>query len=162
MRVVRCGGKAARQHQAEGGSVADLAAHLDPAEQLPAFDSDEGMISQILRNFISNALKFTERGSVRVTATLDGATYRFDVADTGIGIAPENLQLIFEEFSQIEHPLQRISKGTGLGLPLCRKLASLLGGQVLVSSTQGVGSVFTLELPRSHPASAAGNDGTNT
>ncbi|UVW27582.1 sensor histidine kinase [Massilia sp. H6] len=126
------------------------------------FDSDEGMISQILRNFISNALKFTESGSVRVTASEDAAagTIRFDVTDTGIGISADNLQLIFEEFSQIEHPLQRRSKGTGLGLPLCRKLADLLGGRVLVTSQEGSGSTFSLELPRRHPC-ADGSHGTN-
>jgi len=114
------------------------------------FYSDEGKISQILRNFISNALKFTEHGSVLVFAAHDpeADTIAFAVADTGIGIGAENLQLIFEEFSQIEHPLQRRSKGTGLGLPLCRKLAALLGGRVDVASTIGVGSTFTLTLPR--------------
>jgi signal transduction histidine kinase len=117
------------------------------------FYSDEGKISQILRNFISNALKFTEQGSVLVFAAHDpeADTIAFAVADTGIGISPDNLQLIFEEFSQIEHPLQRRSKGTGLGLPLCRKLADLLGGRVDVSSTLGVGSTFTLTLPRTPP-----------
>jgi signal transduction histidine kinase len=118
-----------------------------------AFESDEGKISQVLRNFISNALKFTEEGSVRVGATWNREldTITFTVADTGIGISPENLQLIFEEFSQIEHPLQRRSKGTGLGLPLCRKLAELLGGRVEVESRVGAGSTFSLVLPRSFP-----------
>jgi signal transduction histidine kinase len=123
---------------------------FEPCEVTEPFGSDEGKISQIMRNFISNALKFTEHGAVRVSATLDAATdeIRFAVADTGIGISAENLQLIFEEFSQIENPLQRRSKGTGLGLPLCRKLAGLLGGRVEVESQAGVGSVFTLVLPR--------------
>jgi signal transduction histidine kinase len=118
-----------------------------------AFESDEGKISQVLRNFISNALKFTEQGSVRVSAAWDRErdTISFSVADTGIGISPDNLQLIFEEFSQIEHPLQRRSKGTGLGLPLCRKLAELLGGRVEVESRIGAGSTFSLILPRSFP-----------
>ena len=126
-----------------------------------AFHSDEGTIQQILRNFISNALKFTEHGSVLVFATFDqeADTISFGVADTGIGIGPDNLQLIFEEFSQIEHPLQRRSKGTGLGLPLCRKLAGLLGGRVDVASTVGVGSTFTLTLPRRPPQPPAENDG---
>ncbi|MGJ7914267.1 ATP-binding protein [Massilia sp. LXY-6] len=117
------------------------------------FDSDEGKISQVLRNFISNALKFTEQGSVRVSADWDRQhdTIAFAVTDTGIGISPDNLQLIFEEFSQIEHPLQRRSKGTGLGLPLCRKLAELLGGRVEVESQVGAGSTFRLVLPRSLP-----------
>jgi len=120
------------------------------------FESDEGMISQILRNFIANALKFTEQGSVRVSAARDLAadTIVFAVTDTGIGIDAEHLQLIFEEFTQVENPLQRKSKGTGLGLPLCRRLAELLGGQVEVTSRPGVGSTFMLTLPRlfPHPA----------
>jgi signal transduction histidine kinase len=123
---------------------------FEPSDVTEPFGSDEGKISQILRNFISNALKFTEHGSVRVSATLDAAAdeIRFAVTDTGIGISAENLQLIFEEFSQIENPLQRRSKGTGLGLPLCRKLADLLGGRVDVTSEVGGGSTFTLALPR--------------
>jgi signal transduction histidine kinase len=127
---------------------------FEPCDYVEAFDSDEGKISQVLRNFISNALKFTEQGAVRVSAFHDpGAdTITFAVADTGIGISPDNLQLIFEEFSQIEHPLQRRSKGTGLGLPLCRKLAELLGGHVDVVSQPGVGSTFSLVLPRFFPA----------
>jgi signal transduction histidine kinase len=126
---------------------------FEPSGIEEPFYSDEGKISQILRNFISNALKFTEQGSVLVFAAHDpeADTIAFAVADTGIGISPDNLQLIFEEFSQIEHPLQRRSKGTGLGLPLCRKLADLLGGRVDVASTLGVGSTFTLTLPRTPP-----------
>jgi signal transduction histidine kinase len=123
---------------------------FDVADHVAPFESDEGKISQILRNFISNAVKFTERGTVRITASntssMDAVV--FSVSDSGIGISADNLQLIFEEFSQIEHPLQRRSKGTGLGLPLCRKLAALLGGQVDVTSTPDVGSTFTLTLPR--------------
>jgi signal transduction histidine kinase len=124
------------------------------------FDSDEGKISQILRNFISNALKFTEQGEVTVRAGVDDAagTIAFSVTDTGIGISPDNLQLIFEEFSQIEHPLQRKSKGTGLGLPLCRKLADLLGGRVDVESTVGQGSTFTLTLPQRYQPAPQSTD----
>jgi signal transduction histidine kinase len=90
---------------------------------------------------------------VLVSARVDAAedTVVFSVADTGIGISPDNLQLIFEEFSQIEHPLQRRSKGTGLGLPLCRKLAELLGGRVEVESRVGEGSTFSLVLPWRFP-----------
>jgi len=123
------------------------------------FESDEGMLSQILRNFISNALKFTEKGAVRVSAALDDAddTLVFAVTDTGIGIDADHLHLIFEEFTQVENPLQRRSKGTGLGLPLCRRLAELLGGRVDVASRPGVGSTFMLTLPRHfpHPAPAS-------
>jgi CheY-like chemotaxis protein/anti-sigma regulatory factor (Ser/Thr protein kinase) len=107
--------------------------------------NDEGKVSQILRNFISNAIKFTEQGEVRVSAQLseDRRTVRFSVSDTGIGIAPEDQGRIFDEFTQLQSPLQGRVKGTGLGLPLCRRLAHLLGGDVSVQSERGVGSVFT-------------------
>jgi signal transduction histidine kinase len=115
--------------------------------------SDEGKVTQVLRNFISNALKFTEQGQV-VVELLDEAEdcVTFAVTDSGIGISAENQQLIFEEFSQIEHPLQRRAKGTGLGLPLCRKLATLLGGEVEVRSAEGEGSTFYLRLPAASPS----------
>ncbi|MGZ3182119.1 MAG: ATP-binding protein [Telluria sp.] len=120
----------------------------DPEESLTMF-TDEAKLSQILRNFISNALKFTEQGEVRVSARRgpDGMV-RFAVRDTGLGIAPEHQQVIFEEFSQVENHLQNKVKGTGLGLPLCRKLAMLLGGFVELHSTPGAGSTFTAVLPQ--------------
>jgi signal transduction histidine kinase/DNA-binding response OmpR family regulator len=123
---------------------------------LPVLYNDEGKVSQILRNFISNSLKFTEAGEVRVSArrSADGTNIVFDVADTGIGIAPEDLERIFVEFTQIDHPLQRKVRGTGLGLPLCRKLAGILGGMVRVSSEPGVGSTFTAEIPIIYPRAA--------
>jgi signal transduction histidine kinase/CheY-like chemotaxis protein len=122
---------------------------FDDASGMPAMYTDEAKVSQILRNFISNALKFTEAGEVRVTAVhlREQGAIRFLVADTGIGIAAESQQLIFEEFSQIENRLQHRVKGTGLGLPLCRKLATLLGGEVGVDSTPGQGSVFWAVIP---------------
>jgi signal transduction histidine kinase len=103
-----------------------------------------------LRNFITNALKFTDKGYIQVSVALlpDTDTVRFAVSDTGLGIATENLQLIFEEFSQIENSHQQTHKGTGLGLPLCRKLAKLLKGEIGVSSISGIGSTFFLDLPR--------------
>jgi signal transduction histidine kinase/CheY-like chemotaxis protein len=115
----------------------------------PLLYSDEGKISQVLRNFISNALKFTERGEVRVTASIEkaGKLITFSVADTGIGIAEADQARIFEEFTQVDNPVQRQVKGFGLGLPLCRKLATLLGGSVSVQSQVGVGSVFSLTVP---------------
>ena len=119
----------------------------DPAD-VPALATDEGKLSQVLRNLISNALKFTERGEVRVTASAapDGRI-TFAVSDTGIGIAPEDRDRIFEEFSQLESALQLKATGAGLGLPLSRKLAELLGGQLTVVSTPGAGSTFTVTLP---------------
>jgi signal transduction histidine kinase/ActR/RegA family two-component response regulator len=116
---------------------------------IPALDTDEGKVMQILRNFISNALKFTRRGEVRVRAALaaEGDVVTFYVSDTGIGLAAEDQSRIFEEFTQVENPLQRHTKGTGLGLPLCRRLAILLGGDVAVESEAGVGSTFSATIP---------------
>jgi signal transduction histidine kinase/CheY-like chemotaxis protein len=120
---------------------------FEEPEGLPVMFSDEGKVSQILRNFISNALKFTEAGEVRVLAERAGTSICFRVADTGIGISPEDQERIFEEFTQVSHPLQTKQKGTGLGLPLTRKLAGILGGKVGVRSTPGVGSTFWAEIP---------------
>src|ERR1017187_8921247 len=118
---------------------------------VPQIKTDEGKVSQILRNFISNALKFTERGEVRISATRAGQNQiSFSVADTGIGIARENLDLIFQDFSQVDNPIQRRVKGTGLGLPLSKKLAKLLGGELEVQSTLRLGSVFSLRIPVRH------------
>ncbi|NUU04221.1 ATP-binding protein [Herbaspirillum robiniae] len=116
--------------------------------------SDEGKVSQILRNFISNAIKFTEGGSILVKAEVVPKTgvVRFSVTDTGIGIPIDQQAIIFEEFSQVENHLQRNVKGTGLGLPLCRQLATLLGGSVAVSSRPGSGSTFSASLPLMHSA----------
>ncbi|CAN5877170.1 ATP-binding protein [soil metagenome] len=111
--------------------------------------TDEGKLSQILRNLISNAIKFTERGEILVTATLAADdVVVFAVRDSGIGIPPEDHARIFEEFAQVDSPLQKRVRGTGLGLPLSRKLAGLLGGSLEVESAPGVGSRFELQLPR--------------
>ncbi|HEX8322716.1 MAG TPA: ATP-binding protein [Tepidisphaeraceae bacterium] len=110
--------------------------------------TDERKLSQILRNLVSNALKFTESGCVDVsTETGPDGTVIFRVTDTGIGIAAENLERIFDDFTQIDSGVQRRLRGTGLGLPLTRKLARLLGGDVVVRSNVGVGTIFTVTLP---------------
>jgi signal transduction histidine kinase/CheY-like chemotaxis protein len=130
---------------------------FEEPETMPSLYTDEGKVSQILRNFLSNALKFTERGEIRVSATFVSQrnTIIFTVVDTGIGISAEDQALIFEEFTQLEHPLQRRIKGTGLGLPLCRKLATLLGGSVSLKSQLGVGSTFSAEIPIRYVESAS-------
>ena len=128
---------------------------FDDADKLPDLYTDEAKLSQILRNFISNALKFTDAGEVRVSAAFvpEEDAVRVSVRDTGVGIAEASQQLVFEEFTQVENRLQKRVKGTGLGLPLCRKLASLLGGRVELQSTLGVGSTFSVVLPlRCEPA----------
>ena len=118
-----------------------------------AIETDEAKLGQILRNLVSNALKFTEKGEVRVRMSCipGGDLISFFVEDTGIGIAPRDLEVIFQEFSQIHNPMQGRVKGTGLGLSLSRKLAELLGGTLQVSSQQGVGSTFILTLPQRIP-----------
>ena len=121
---------------------------FEPLPNLPALVSDHGKIAQVMRNLISNALKFTEEGDVRVNAAVGSAdTIVFTVSDTGIGIAPEDMERIFEEFAQVENRIQRRVKGTGLGLPLSRRLARLVGGEITVRSGVGVGSTFTLTIP---------------
>ena len=122
---------------------------FDPPEDVPQLYTDEAKVSQIVRNFISNALKFTEQGEVRVSAVYDAAKQRVTlrVADTGVGIAAADQDRIFKEFTQVDNPMQHKVKGTGLGLPLSRKLAELLGGTVSLQSEPGKGSIFSLELP---------------
>ena len=116
-------------------------------------ETDRGKLAQVLRNLVANALKFTPRGEVRIRAERmpDGDGVRLSVADTGIGIPLELQDSIFEEFTQVESPLQARVQGSGLGLPLARRLAELLGGEISVASTPGVGSTFTVVVPCSHP-----------
>ncbi|ANH98490.1 histidine kinase [Pseudomonas koreensis] len=115
---------------------------------LPRLYTDDKKLAQILRNFISNSLKFTTRGEVRVSARLEGADkVRFAVSDTGIGIAPELHGALFEDFSQVDSPLQKRLRGTGLGLSLCKRFAALLGGEVGMDSAPGVGSNFFVIIP---------------
>jgi signal transduction histidine kinase/CheY-like chemotaxis protein len=116
--------------------------------EVTSLHTDEGKVSQILRNFISNAIKFTPQGEVSVSALARGGEIVFVVRDTGIGIDPKDHETIFQEFAQIDNPLQEKFFGTGLGLPLCRNLAALLGGKVWVESELGQGSTFYASIPR--------------
>ncbi|QRN96972.1 response regulator [Archangium violaceum] len=131
-------------------SPVELRFEEPPGELL--LETDEAKVSQVLRNLVSNALKFTETGHVTVSAELaPDDRVCFQVRDTGIGISPELHERIFEEFTQVESPLQKKVKGTGLGLALSRRLAEFLGGSLTVQSTPGRGSTFTLLIPRVHP-----------
>lgn len=117
---------------------------------LPMLYTDDKKLAQILRNFISNALKFTLQGEVRVSARMESAhEIRFAVQDTGLGIPAELHNNLFEDFSQIDSPLQKRLRGTGLGLSLCKRFAELLGGSVGVQSAPGVGSMFFVIIPLS-------------
>jgi signal transduction histidine kinase len=119
----------------------------EPQSQIRLY-SDDRKLSQILRNFISNALKFTIAGEVRVSASETAQDFiTFSVADTGIGIAKELQLAIFRDFAQLDSPVQKRLRGTGLGLSLSKRLAELLGGRVALESTPGVGSTFSVTVP---------------
>jgi signal transduction histidine kinase len=124
----------------------------EPRDDIKLY-TDDKKLSQILRNFISNALKFTPEGEVRVTATLlPEERVQFAVTDTGIGIAAEHLPNLFDDFVQLDVRLQKRLRGSGLGLSLARKFATLLGGEVQVESELGKGSRFSVTLPMKLPS----------
>ncbi len=128
------------------GNTADLVFEDPPP--LPMLYTDDKKLAQILRNFISNALKFTPDGQVIVSARLESdECIRFIVRDSGIGIPAEVLPTLFKDFVQVDTPLQRRLRGTGLGLSLCKRFAELLGGKVGAHSTLGEGSEFFVTLP---------------
>jgi CheY-like chemotaxis protein len=132
---------------------------FDDSRALAPLHTDEGKVSQILRNLISNALKFTPKGQVVISAQMMPENQvLFSVADTGIGIPREHHETIFKEFSQIENPLQEKHRGTGLGLPLCRNLAMLLGGTLWLESESGKGSTFYVQIPAVYVGEAARPD----
>jgi signal transduction histidine kinase len=126
----------------------DVSLVFEEPRDVPRIYSDNAKLSQILRNFISNALKFTQKGEVRVSArAVEGDKVVFAVADTGIGIPREFHAAIFEDFVQVDSPIQKRLRGTGLGLSLSKRLAELLGGTVSVESEPGVGSTFSVTIP---------------
>ena len=114
---------------------------------LPRMYVDEEKLRQIVINLLSNAVKFTERGSIRLRARASGDSMIIAVADTGIGIAPDQLDAIFEEFAQAGAGSVRAYGGTGLGLTIARRLARLMGGEIVAESVLDGGSTFTLTLP---------------
>jgi PAS domain S-box-containing protein len=135
----------------------DLAFATDLAADLPLIRTDRTKLRQVLLNLLSNAIKFTQHGRVSVAAIpLPAGGVRIEVADTGIGIEPEHVDAIFDDFRQLDQSHTREYGGTGLGLSITRKLLSLLGGMITVESTYGEGTCFTLDLPAS-VADAPGN-----
>ncbi|WP_377806521.1 ATP-binding protein [Azospirillum sp. A29] len=146
------------------GPIADAYAPLAAARGLElqvihrneTVRSDRALLGQMLRSLIKNAIRHTERGHVSITCKeMDGAL-RLDVADSGIGIPPEHLELVWEEFYQVGNPERDRNQGLGLGLAIVRRLSALLGHPVTVRSTRGVGSVFSIELPLGRGMSSRG------
>jgi signal transduction histidine kinase len=130
---------------------------FEEPDDLPRIFTDDKKLSQILRNFISNALKFTSQGEVRVSAhLLEGGRVEFAVKDTGIGIAAEHLPALFNDFVQIDTRVQKRLRGTGLGLSLARKFSQLLGGEVAVQSELGKGARFSVTIPVQYPGTGTG------
>jgi signal transduction histidine kinase/ActR/RegA family two-component response regulator len=138
----------------------DVGFDLDIAEDVRgAWLGDGAKLGQILANLVSNAVKFTAKGSirVRVTAASDGGL-AFEITDSGLGIPANKLGSIFEKFTQVDASTTRRFGGTGLGLTICREYVELMGGELEVTSTEGSGSTFTFTLPLARAASAAGDE----
>ena len=119
--------------------------YIDPT--CPMFETDKTKVKQILLNLLSNAVKFTNRGSVTLSAACEGDVVRLEVIDTGVGIKPEEIDAIWEDFRQLDQSRTRSHGGTGLGLSITRRLTQQLGGEVSVISVFGEGTTFTVRLP---------------
>lgn len=119
---------------------------------MEAITGDRRRVEQVLLNLISNAIKFTETGSVRVEGESEGESVTIRVIDTGIGIKHEDLETIFKAFRQIDSGMTRKYEGTGLGLSICKRLVELMGGQIRVTSVRGSGSTFSFSLPKERKA----------
>ncbi len=130
----------------------------DPETSTEAFDSDELRLMQIIKNMLSNAIKFTEEGQVALDITKSKDKLLFKVSDTGIGIPKQKHAAVFDEFQQVDASTSRKYGGTGLGLSISKKLANLLGGDITLESELGKGSVFTLILPNNHPTETGLSD----
>ena len=130
------------------GKPEEVALRVDePAIFLPPMRSDRKKITRVLVALLSNAYKFTQRGEVAVAVEVSNGRVRYRVQDSGIGIAPEAQQLVFEEFRQVDGSMTRRYGGSGLGLALAQRLARTLGGEIELSSVPGEGATFTVELP---------------
>ncbi|HOS77182.1 MAG TPA: ATP-binding protein [Syntrophales bacterium] len=129
-----------------------LALSCAVSDGIDRITADRRRVEQVLLNLISNAVKFTERGSVTVECRSDGDQVRISVTDTGIGIRPEDRETIFQAFRQVDSGVNRRYEGTGLGLPISRRLVELMGGRIEIESEWGSGSTFSFSLPRERKA----------
>jgi len=127
---------------------------LEIAPEVEFCRVDQKRVKQILLNLLSNAIKFTLEGGVTLRVERQGESLTWAVIDTGIGIEAADQAQLFQPFKQLKHPLNRQTKGTGLGLVLSRKLAQLHGGDIHLESCPGQGSCFTLQLPLGNLGSA--------
>jgi signal transduction histidine kinase/ActR/RegA family two-component response regulator len=125
----------------------ELALTVDVGDAAGAYRGDPTRLRQIVANLVSNALKFTPAGEVRVSAGLSARGVAIQVSDTGVGIRPEALDKVFGSFTQADSSVTRLHGGTGLGLAICRELAGLMGGELTVASEVGRGTTFTFEAP---------------
>jgi signal transduction histidine kinase len=137
------------------GRQKDVALHVESSETTLPMQSDRRKVVRILANLLSNAFKFTTQGEIRASVSVDDGMVRFTVSDTGIGIAPEAQELIFDEFRQVDGSMTRRFGGSGLGLALSRRLARILGGDITLRSIPDSGSTFVLELPLEYVPSAS-------
>ncbi|HEY8176189.1 MAG TPA: ATP-binding protein [Gemmatimonadaceae bacterium] len=135
---------------------------VDISHDAPTVVSDRTKLKQILLNLLSNAMKFTTRGGVSVVVRPHAMGVRVDVNDTGIGIRPEHLSVIWEDFRQVDQSRTREFGGTGLGLSITRKLVERLGGTISVESIVGVGTSFTVMLPLEAPRQSTPDAGATT
>ena len=124
-----------------------LALKTDVPKSLPIGLGDEQRLTQVLLNLVGNAIKFTDRGEVRVTAKAVNGHFAVSVMDTGPGIPEEEQKRIFEQFHQVDSSLTKAKGGTGLGLAIAKQIVEMHGGRIWVESTLGKGSTFQMELP---------------
>jgi len=121
---------------------------LEITDDIGTANTDQRRLEQVILNLLNNAVKFTEKGYVRIICRTEDDHYLLTVSDTGIGMHPEELSDIFQPFHQIDTGLSRKHEGTGLGLSICKKLSDLMGGTIAVESRWGQGSTFTVRFPK--------------
>jgi signal transduction histidine kinase len=145
-----------RQMSVEFGALADSKRlYLRVARDAPPVESDFDLLSRLVRNLVSNAIRYTTEGGVTIETTHDGEHVLLSVQDTGIGIAPEDQERVFQEFVQLANPQRARDKGTGLGLAIVRHIAALLSHPIHVESAPGRGTRITVRLPAASDAGAA-------